>query len=257
VNEVVVFTAEQREQIRAELVAAAKADTRIAAAAHFGSAALGLQDRWSDIDLGLCLADNTHWQQVLSDWTAHLYREHAAVANYDVRRGDILYRVFLLANTLQIDLSFWPTGELRAAGPKFSLLFGAAGEPVPAPVPDSRELIGMAWLYALHVRSSIARARWLQAEHMLSGMRDNVLALMCKREGVAAVQGRGLDDLRKEEKARAAECLARSLEQAELQRAFRATTGALLEELRGADHDLAAKLEGPLSRIVNSVSSTG
>ena len=193
---------------------------------------------------------------MLIDWTARLYRDYAAVASYDLRRGDILYRVFLLDNTLQIDLSFWPPNELRAVGPKFSLIFGAASEPVSAAVPDSKDLIGMAWLYALHVRSSIARSRVLQAEHMLSGMRDNVLALICKRHGVPAVQGRGLDDLPEEQKARAAESLARSVEPAELNRAFRVTMSALLEELRCADPDLAEKLDGPLNRIENSLPST-
>jgi len=254
-NDVSVFTSQQREQIRAQLVAAAKADSRIAGAAHLGSAALGSEDRWSDIDLGVCLADDADLDQVLIDWTARLYRDHAAVTNYDVRRGDILYRVFLLDNTLQIDLSFWPASELRAIGPKFSLIFGAAGEPVSEPVPDSRDLIGMAWLYALHVRSSIARCRFLQAEHMLSGMRDNVLALMCKRHGVDAVQGRGLDDLAEEQKARAAESLARSVDPPELDRSFRVTMGVLLEELVGADSDLEAKLSGPLNTIVNSLTS--
>ena len=255
-DDVLVFTSQQREQIRTELVAAAKADARIAAAAHFGSAALGLEDRWSDIDLGLCLAKDAQWDQVLMDWTARLYREHRAVANYDVRFGNILYRVFLLDNTLQIDLSFWPATELRPVGPKFSRIFGAVGEPTSAPVPDSKDLIGMAWLYALHVRSSIARSRPLQAEYMLSGMRDNVVALMCKRQGVAAVQGRGLDDLPEEQKARAAESLARSLEPAELNRAFRVTMGALLEELRRADSEFTPRLEGPLKRIVSSLTST-
>ena len=66
-------------------------------------------------------------------------------------------------------------------------------------------------------------------------MRANVLALMCKR------QGRGLDDLPEEQQERAAESLARSLEPAELQRAFRITMDALLEELRSADSELAAK----------------
>src|SRR5579864_6895848 len=167
-DDVVVFTAQKREQIRGELVAAAKADSRIAAAAHLGSAALGLQDRWSDIDLALGLAPGADLNQVVVDWTTRLYRDHAAVANYDVRRGDILYRVFLLDNTLQVDHSFWPTNELRAVGPKFSLIFGAVGGPISVPVPDSKDLIGMAWLYALHVRSSIARSRLLQAEYMLS-----------------------------------------------------------------------------------------
>ncbi len=255
-DDFLVFTSQKREQIRGELVAAAKADSRIGGAAHLGSAALGQLDRWSDIDLALCLAPGAHLNQVLIDWTTRLYRDHAAVANYDAKRGDILYRVFLLDNTLQVDLSFWPTNELRAVGPKFSLIFGAAGEPISVPIPDSKDLIGMAWLYALLVRSSIARSRMLQAEYMLSGMRDNILALMCKRHGVAAVQGRGLDELSEEQKARAAECLARSLEPVELKRSFRLTVDALLEEVRCADSGLATKLEGTLRSIVNCLALT-
>jgi hypothetical protein len=250
-DDALVFTSQKREQIREELVAAAKADSRVGAAAHLGSAALGLEDRWSDIDLALCLAPDADLNQVLVDWTTRLYRDHLAVADYDVRRGDILYRVFLLDNTLQVDLSFWPSTELRAIGPKFSLIFGAVGEPIPAPVPDSKDLIGMAWLYALHVLSRIARSRRLQAEHMLSGMRDNVLALTCQRHGVASVQGRGLDDLPEPHRARAAECLARSLEPIELKRAFQVTVSALLEEVGCVDSGLATKLKGPLNSIVS------
>ncbi len=253
-DDVTVFSAQEREQIRGELVAAAKTDARIGGAAHLGSAAIGMEDRWSDIDLALCLVPKADLDQVLADWTSRLYRNYAAVANYDVRRGSILYRVFLLDNTLQVDLSFWPSSELRAIGPRFRLIFGAAGESIPAPVPDSNDLIGMAWLYALHVRSSLARSRLLQAEHMLSGMRDNVLALTCKRHGVASVQGRGLDDLPQDQMVRAAECLARSLEPVELKRAFRVTVDALLEEMQHADPGLASKLECPLGLMVKCLS---
>lgn len=245
-----IFSSQKREQIREELVAAARADARIAGAAHLGSAALGLQDRWSDIDLALCLAPEADWNMVLLDWTTRMYRDYAAVANYDVRWGEILYRVFLLDNTLQVDLSFWPANTLHAVSAKFSLIFGSAAEPIASPVPELRDLIGMAWLYALHVRSSIGRSRLLQAEHMLSGMRDNVLALMCSRHGVTAVQGRGLDDLPEQQTVRAAECLARSLEIVELKRAFRLTMDTLLEEVRYADAGLATKLERPLNSIV-------
>lgn len=50
-----IFTAQERETLRAELVEAARKDGRIVGAAHTGSAAVGLEDRWSDIDLALCL----------------------------------------------------------------------------------------------------------------------------------------------------------------------------------------------------------
>ncbi len=251
-DDVAVFSSQQREKIRDELVVAAKADARIGGAAHLGSAAVESTDRWSDIDLALCLIPSVDFDQVLLDWTTRLYRDYAAVAHHDLRRGDILYRVFLLNNTLQLDLSFWPFTQFRAIGPTFSLIFGAAGEPIPAPAPDADDLIGMAWLYALHVRSSLVRSRLLQAEHMLSGMRDNVLSLICKRHGVAPMQGRGLDDLLDEQRVVAAECLARSLEPAELTRAFRVTMDVLLEEVRRTDPGLASKLEPSLRLLVTS-----
>jgi len=246
-----IFTEQEREQIRQELVAAAEADARIIGAAHLGSAALVRQDQWSDIDLALCLAADADFDQVLGDWTQRMYSDHAAITNYDVRRGTILYRVFLLSSTLQVDLSFWYATEFRAIGPKFRLIFGAAGEPIPALQPDSMDMIGSAWLHALHVRSSIARGRPLQAEHMLSGMRDSVLALACKRHGVTPVQGRGLDDLPEELQVQAADCLAQSLEPVELKRAFRATTDRLLDEIRYADAALAARLTAPLNLVVS------
>src|SRR5215831_18809252 len=252
-DDVSVFSSQKREQIRGELVAAARADSRIGSAAHLGSAALGQLDRWSDIDLALCLAPDADSNQVILDWTTRLYRDYSAVTNYDLRRGEILYRVFLLDDTLQVDLSFWPSTELRAIGPKFSLLFGSAGESIPATVPDSNDLIGTAWLYALHVRSSIARSRSLKAEHMLSGMRDNVLALICKRYGMASVQGRGFDDLPEQERERGAACLACSLDPVELKRAFRLTVVALLQEVRYEDARLAMKLEHPLNKILKSL----
>ncbi len=248
-HDVSIFTPEEREEIRKELVFAAKTDAHLIGAAHLGSAALDKQDRWSDIDLALCLAPDADFNQVLADWTSRLYRDHGAIANCDVKRGAILYRVFLLDNTLQVDLSFWRPTEFRALGPKFNLIFGAAGEPMAAPLPDSLELIGLAWLYALHVRSCIARGRLLQAEHMLSGMRENMLALVCKRHGVAAVQGRGLDDLPEEMRQRAADSLARSLQPAELIRAFRATMTSLLDEIRLENADLASRLATPLNKI--------
>src|SRR5579871_6571174 len=82
-----------RDQIRGELVAAAMADSRIGAAAHLGSAALELQDRWSDIDLALGLTAVADLNQVVGDWTERMYRDHAAVTNFDVKHGDVLYRV--------------------------------------------------------------------------------------------------------------------------------------------------------------------
>jgi hypothetical protein len=107
----------------------------------------------------------------------------------------------------------------------------------------------MAWLYALHVRSSLARGRMLQAEYMLSGMRNHVGELQCLRCGVTPHQGRGLDDLPAQERDAAAQCIPGSLEPTELRHAFQVTMQALLKEIRHVDGEAAVRLSVPLNEI--------
>lgn len=246
-----IFTTEQREQIRKQLVSAAQEDPRVVGAAYTGSVAVGRGDRWSDIDLALCLDPAANMGEIVADWTRSMYGNHRAVAHCDVMRETTLYRVFLLETTLQVDISFWRASEFRATGPSFKLIFGTANPPRSAPAAQLGELIGMAWLYALHVRSSIARGRSLQAEYMLSGMRNNVLALACLRFGLPPHQGRGVDELPADVRDAASLCLPRSLQAAELKRAFRATLNALHDEICHVDAALGARLQDPLQVMGN------
>jgi predicted nucleotidyltransferase len=245
-----IFTPEERERLRGVLISAAQSDSNLCGAAHTGSRASSRLDRWSDIDLALCLKPDTSHERVLAEWTERLYRHHAAVAHVDVMRGSTLFRVFLLENTLQVDIAFWRAEDFAAIGPNFQLIFGQAGPPRLAPQPNPLSLVGMAWLYALHARSSLARGRMLQAEYMLSGMRNHVCELMCLRCGVTPHQGRGLDDLPASERNMAAAYIPQSLEPFEVKRAFHSTMRALLEEVRHVDGEVAMRLSGPLNGII-------
>jgi len=247
-----IFTPDQRERLRAELVSAARQDVNLCAAAHTGSAASSRLDRWSDIDLALRLKPTASPAQVVKEWTARFYQRHQAVAHVDVMRGATLFRVFLLKNTLQVDIAFWSDAEFAAIGPNFKLIFGEANPPQASPPPNPEALIGMAWLYALHVRSSLARGRILQAEFMLSGMRNHVLELACLRCGTIAHQGRGLDDLPQSERESAAARFPKSLEPAELQRAFQTEIQALLNEVRHIDRGLERRLSPTLNTMLEA-----
>jgi hypothetical protein len=80
-------------------------------------------------------------------------------------------------------------------GPRFRLLFGQAHErPYVAP-PPAQDLFGWAVAYARDARACIERRRWWQAEHCISAIRDNALALACRRRDLPARFGRGYDDL--------------------------------------------------------------
>jgi hypothetical protein len=247
-----MFTPAQRELLRARLVSAAQADPNIIGAAHLGSAAINHQDSWSDIDLALSVSPDADMNAVISEWTDRFYEKNDAVAHYDLRRGDTLYRVFLLRNTLQVDISFWPAAQFGPVGPKFKLIFGDANQLKPSAVRGPTEMIGLGWLYALHVRSSAARKRFLQAEYMLAGMRNEVLALACRRYDVSSAEGRGFDDLPDTVRREFAGCYAASLDATELSRAFRITMDALLTEARLADADLANRIEATLIDIAQA-----
>jgi hypothetical protein len=91
---------------------------------------------------------------------------------------------------------------------------------------------------------------------MISGMRDQVLALACLRHDVPAVQARGVDDLPTAVTGALTPTLVRSLDVAELTRAFAATTEALLVESGRFDAPLSRRLAGPL-REMAAVSSAG
>src|SRR5690349_21108766 len=144
-----MFSRDEREHIRAALVCAAQADSNITGAAHLGSAAADRLDDWSDIDFALCLSRDAVVDDVVASWTDRMYGDHEAVAHCEVRRGETHSSRFLLGNTLQVELSFWPADRFRAKGPTFKLIFGIANEPQPPLADDAADRTGLAWLYGL------------------------------------------------------------------------------------------------------------
>jgi hypothetical protein len=203
-----VFTVAQRDALREQLLRLAQQDARVVAAAAVGSLAADAGDRFSDLDLTFGIADHVPVAAVLDDWTCTLIDQLDAVHLADLERGPTTYRVFLLPDALQLDLSMTPAAKFRPAGPRFRLLFGqtAAGnsEGATPPVagglflptsPVAGDLFGWGVIYALHARACIQRGRLWQAEHYVGAVRDHALSLFCLCHGLAVVQARGYDDL--------------------------------------------------------------
>jgi hypothetical protein len=178
---------------------------------------------------------------VLDDWTRTLVDELDAVHLADLERGPTTYRVFLLPDALQFDLSMTPAAQFRPAGPRFRLLFGetAAGESeVPTPpvagdlfIPTpavAGDLFGWGVIYALHARACIERGRVWQAEHYVGAVRDHALSLACLRRGLPAVQARGYDDLSAETLARFEAAHVGAVEAGTLRAALAASVLALM-----------------------------
>src|SRR5436190_2573671 len=120
------FSFTERSAVRERLIEFAQSDGRVSGGADIGSAATGLQDRWSDIDITFGLKDGNDIEVVLKEWTNILDAEFGIAHHFDVRSGCAIYRVILFHNGLELDLSMAPEKDFGARGPNFSLLFGSA-----------------------------------------------------------------------------------------------------------------------------------
>jgi hypothetical protein len=246
-----MYGPDDRKRIRESIIDFARADERITGGAITGSAASDREDYWSDIDLAFGVSLTADFVETVSDFSRLMYESHNAIHHMDVKSGVWVYRVFLLSNSLQVDLAFAPDGQFGALAQSFRMVFGASTQLAPTPKRDAEELVGWGWLYALHVRSSLARKRYWQAEYMISGMRNQLLALACRRYGLPEGEGRGLDDLPLQVTAALSEALVGSLDAERLSRAFIVSIEALICETAHVDRALGERLAGPLRELAS------
>jgi hypothetical protein len=231
-----VFTVEQRDALRERVLILAEQDTRVVAGAAVGSLAVGGGDRFSDLDLTFAVANDVPVAEVLDDWTRTLSEGLAAVHLVDLERGPTIYRVFLLPDALQFDLSLTPAASFAPAGPRFRLIFGetAEGEARTPEPPAAKDLFGWGVIYCLHACACIERGRVWQAEHYVGAVRDHALSLACLRHELPAVQARGYDDLPADTLAGFEETRVGSLEPERLRTALSTGMRALLHEAEQA-----------------------
>ena len=247
-----MYTPSERDRIRAGILDRARQDARLSGGAMTGSAAGGTEDEWSDIDLAFGVKRTSDVATVLADYSAYMYEHHDVTHHVDVLAGARIYRVFLLPNTLQVDLAFVTEDEFGARAPTFRLLFGTSSEISRITPPLASALIGWAWLYALHARSSLARGKLWQAEFMVSAMRDQSFALSCLRHDLPTPNGRGMDRLPAELRKRYEAALVRAIAADEIGRAFRAATEITLDEVAHVDRALEGRLRPVMLALTQS-----
>ena len=238
-----MFSPEQREETRERLLDRAEADDDVLAAAITGSHAVGKADEWSDIDLAFAIRGDQ--SAALARWSEILERDFGAIHHWDLPWATSIYRVWLLPDWLEVDISFTPAADFGPRGPTWRTVFGeTVGVEQNAPVPHD-DLVGLAWHHLLHARICIARGKPWQAEWLLSGARDHVLELACVRLGYPSRYGKGTDELPRDVTAPLEEALVRSLDERALNDALAAAVDGYRRELEQTDTALAARL-GPM-----------
>lgn len=225
-----MFTIPDRDHVRDRVLDMSSSDPRVIAGAVVGSQANDEGDRWSDLDLMFAVADDVPLLEVLEAWTESLVREFGAVHLFDLPSGSIVYRVFLLPESLELDLSFVHASHFGPSGPKVRVLFGdVVAQPDEAPT-SAEELFGYAVHHTRHARVAIERERYWLAEYWISAIRDHALHLACRRRGLDGWYGRDFDRLPAEVLTPVNDALVRSLEPTELRRALGSAVEVLLRE---------------------------
>ena len=222
-----MFTTEQRDRTRAQLLAHAEADDSITGFAYTGSHATGDGDRWSDTDIVLAVRGEV--AEAVRGWTTWIHDEFGARHHWDLGAGGTgVIRVFLLPGWVELDLTFAPESEFGARGPAWRTLFGTAHAQPPFPPPDRNTVIGFAWHHAL---------------------RDQLITLACLRLDLPTAYSKGAHLLPDEVTAPLESTLVRSLTDPELRRALTATITATAAELNLSDPQLVARLRPMLTEL--------
>ena len=246
-----MFSVEDRDRVRDHVLGMAEADARVVAAAVVGGLATGAGDRWSDLDLTFAVDDAASVDEVLEGWTQEVAAELGGVHLFDLPAGAAIYRVFLLPGCLQVDLSFAPASAFGARGPRFKLLFGNAVELPQPELASANEVFGLGVHHAVRARFSMERGRLWQAEHWISGVRDQAFLLACRRRGLEGTHGRRYDELPADVLDGFEDALVRSLEPEELERALAGAIALLQRESEDAG-ELGAAVEAQLQALASA-----
>lgn len=175
----VVFTAQQRQDVANRLLGAAEESEELIAGAVVGAAAAGALDALTGIDLMFAAAPDLTIGEVRDIWGERMYREFGAIHH----TGDDAGVVYLLPDLLTARTAIVPAARFGPRqGEPFHQVFGQV-VPQPAARYRTTDLVGPAWLAALHTRAALLRGDGASAARALGDLREALIALAGARTG--------------------------------------------------------------------------
>lgn len=123
-----LFTPKYRQRVLERLIAHFQSDARIAGVLIVGSAAVGFDDGYSDIDLCVVVANEAERSAVFKDWGKRLHNLFFVLHHLDVVKGEKgLLHVFLLEGFLEVDLGFESLETLTARRTRWRVAYDHSG----------------------------------------------------------------------------------------------------------------------------------
>ena len=251
-----MYSKEYRNKVQSSIITFAKADVRIIDCAIVGSESIEKNDEWSDIDLTFGVSAEAEIPKILLGWNELMAKNFKANVLFDLAFRESIYRVYLLPNALQVDLSFTPTEHFGAITEKFKLIFGKEKARNSKPIPKLKTIFGYAVLYALKTRCSIEREKFWQAHYLLEKFKENIMTMKCLSENLNPFDGRDYDNLSELFLAQIESSLIDSPNRNNLDKSLMVLTKVLISETKNNSR-LNYKFENELKQIakINTVHS--
>lgn len=249
-----MYSIQDRNYVQNLIIELSKNDTRITDCAIVGSESVGENDKFSDIDLTFGVKNDINISQILNEWNDLMSERFDANVLFDLPYEESIYRVYLLPNALQVDLSFTPHKNFGAITTRFKLLFGQSSEREQKRPPELPNVFGYCVLYALKSRCSTERKKYRQSFHYLNELRNNLMILKCLTLKTNPFDGRSYDELPISFLNKIKRTLAKDVKQSDLNNSLKNLTTILTEEAELLN-TLKYKFEDEL-KLISAVSTS-
>ncbi|MGB3717872.1 MAG: aminoglycoside 6-adenylyltransferase [Candidatus Promineifilaceae bacterium] len=253
------FTEEDRLTILNDLLASLGQDERLVGVLLVGSAADGFDDRYSDIDLSVVVAEDSQVSEVLSDWKTRIAVLFPVLSSFEVNYAENMFLAgFLLTNYLEMDIGFSGFKDLFAKRSRWRVVFDHSGQieetmqsswenrVVTGPEAEYRRLLDSIWHYITHVAVSISRGHNWRALHYLETVRTRAIELVCIRRGFDPHHFRPVHHLPPEFQVELQETLPQNTEDSEILRALAKTAAIFFDECHVFDQSIGLDLSSNL-----------
>ena len=258
------FSPAWREHVLDRTLSLLEADARIAGAIIVGSGAVGFEDKYSDIDLCVVIAEEHDAVAVFQSWRQIIEQSLPVIHCFEAvyGKGSYLWG-FLLEGFLEMDVGFVDFDNLSARRPRWKIAFDRSGKIEAIMRSTSREispptiekeylrLVNSIWHFVIHVAVALERGQPLRALHYLEALRNRTVELAGLRLGLDTGHFRQVDEMPQDILSGLEPTLPLSIAAPEIMRALRAATECFFREAQALEANLGLEVGTKLNARMN------
>jgi len=256
-----LFSPSERQDILHRLLDAIQSDDRVAGVVLVGSAPVGFEDEYSDIDLSVVVEHGHDVAPVFRWWQDHMKDIIPVVHSFETEYApNNLLCGFLLDNFLEVDIGFLCLQNLVARRERWKVAFDRTGKIegimhttwANRTSPDIRglylHLFDSIWHYIMHSAVCTERGQHLRALHYLEELRNRIVEVAGLHLGLETRNFRQADQLPPSLRSALEVTLVSKPERTEILRALKSATTLFFSEAQRLEKTLGLNHAGSLKK---------